>query len=61
LRFAPGTGAVSRATDADVPELHGIIPVLLQTTSAETLDAVIGDILERIVAGRREELGGLPR
>jgi hypothetical protein len=61
VRFAPGTGAVSRATDADVPELHGIIPVLLQTTSAETLDAVIGDILERIVAGRREELRGLPR
>lgn len=61
LRFAPGTGAVSRATDADVPELHGIIPVLLQTTSAETLDAVIGDILERIVAGRREELRGPPK
>ncbi len=61
LRFAPGTGAVSRATDADVPEMHGIISVLLQTTSAETLDAVIGDILERIVAGRREELRGLPR
>jgi hypothetical protein len=57
LRFAPDTGAVSRVTDADVPELNEIIPVLLQTTSADALDAVIRDILERIVARRGEGEG----
>jgi hypothetical protein len=52
LHLAPETGAVSRVTDAQVPDLGQIVPVLLQTTTREALDAVIGDILEKIVAGR---------
>jgi hypothetical protein len=53
LRYAPGTGALSRVTDKEVPELGEIVPVLLQTTTAQTLDGVITDILEKMVAGRR--------
>jgi hypothetical protein len=52
LRFAPGTGAVSRLTDAEHPELGTIVSVLLQTANADSLDRVINDVLDRIVAGR---------
>jgi hypothetical protein len=44
---------LSRVTDAELPELGQIVPVLLQTGSAETLDGVVTDILEKMVAGRR--------
>ncbi len=54
LRFAPGTGAVSRLTDAEYPELRTIVSVLLQTANADSLDRVINDVLDRIVAGRPE-------
>ena len=52
VRFAPETGAVSRLTDAEYPELQTIVPVLLQTANADSLDRVISDVLDRIVAGR---------
>lgn len=51
LRFAPQTGAVSRLTDSDYPELRLIVPELLKTGSKETLDSVILDMLEKLVAG----------
>jgi hypothetical protein len=54
LRFAPGTGAVSRLTDAEHPELRTIVSVLLQTANADSLDRVISDVLDRIVAGRSD-------
>jgi hypothetical protein len=52
LRFAPGTGEVSRLTDAEHPELRTIVSLLLQTANADSLDRVINDVLDRIVAGR---------
>jgi hypothetical protein len=51
LHLASETGAVSRVTDVQVPDLGQIVPVLLETTTREALDTVIGDILEKIVAG----------
>ncbi|CAN5873458.1 hypothetical protein BH18ACI5_BH18ACI5_14080 [soil metagenome] len=53
LRYAPGTGVLSRVTEKELPELGEIVPVLLQTSTPQTLDGVITDILERMVAGRR--------
>ena len=60
LRFAPETGAVSRLTDAEYPELRTIVAVLLKTADAESLNRVISDVLDRIVAGRADEprIGG---
>ena len=52
VRFAPETGAVSRLTDAEYPELRTIVPMLLETANADSLDRVINDVLDRIVAGR---------
>ena len=49
LYFAPGTGAVSRLTDAEYPELRTLIPVFLQTDTPETLDGAIVKMLERVV------------
>ncbi|MEO5895929.1 MAG: hypothetical protein ABIS06_09530 [Vicinamibacterales bacterium] len=53
LRYSPGTGVLSRVTDKELPELAEIVPVLLQTSTPQTLDGVITDILEKMVAGRR--------
>jgi hypothetical protein len=53
LRYAPGTGVLSRVTDKELPELAEIVPVLLQTSTPQTLDGVITDMLEKMVAGRR--------
>jgi hypothetical protein len=44
---------LSRVTSYELPELDAIVPVLIQTGSAATLDGVITDILEKMVAGRR--------
>jgi hypothetical protein len=44
-----GTGAVSRLTDADYPELRTLVPVFLQTDTPETLDGAIVNLLERVV------------
>jgi hypothetical protein len=54
LRFAPNTGIVSRMTDAAFPQLQEIVPMLLQTSTKETLDGVILDLLEKMVAGHPE-------
>ena len=61
LRFAPDTGAVSRLTDTEFPELNQIVPVLLDTGTTDTLDGVILDILDRLVAGHPEELRRISR
>ena len=53
LRYAPGTGVLSRVTDKELPELGEIVPVLLQTGTPQTLDGVITDLLEKMVAGHR--------
>jgi hypothetical protein len=53
LWYAPRTGVLSRVTNQELPELDEIVPVLIQTGSAATLDGVITDILEKMVAGRR--------
>jgi len=53
LRYAPVTGVLSRVTNQELPELDQIVPVLMQTGGAATLDGVITDILEKMVAGRR--------
>jgi hypothetical protein len=53
LRYAPGTGVLSRVTDEELPELGEVVSVLIQTGSATTLDGVVTDILEKMVAGRR--------
>lgn len=53
-RVAADTGAFSRLTDAEFPELREIIPVLLETGSADALDSGIIGILDRIVAGHPE-------
>lgn len=53
LRYAPGTGVLSRVTEKELPELGEIVPVLLQTSTPQTVDGVITDMLEEMVAGRR--------
>jgi len=53
LRYAPNTGVLSRVTDQEQPELGEVVSVLIQTGSATTLDGVVTDILEKMVAGRR--------
>ena len=61
LRFDPDTGALSRLTDTEFPELNQIVPVLLQTGTTGTLDGVIVDILDRLVAGHPEETPRISR
>lgn len=50
LRFAPGTGEVSRLSDTDNPELRTLISAILQTDTPEALDGAIVNMLERLVA-----------
>jgi hypothetical protein len=48
LHFAPNTGAVSRQTDTDKPELRAAMHALTQTASREALDVSIHEILRGI-------------
>lgn len=52
LHFAPGTGEMSRLTDAENPELRTLLPIFLQTDTPQALDAAIVNLLERMVAGK---------
>ena len=52
LHFAPGSGEVSRLTDAENPELRTLLPIFLQTDTPQALDAAIVNLLERMVAGK---------
>ena len=58
LHFAPGTGATSRTTDAENPELRSLMPVLLQTDTPEALDAAIVNVLERLRASKQTPSAG---
>lgn len=50
LYFEPGTGQVSRLSDAENPELRTLLPVFLQTDTPQALDGAIVNLMERMVA-----------
>ena len=52
LHFAPETGALSRTTDSQNPELRTFLPVLLQTDTPEALDKAIVNLIERTALRR---------
>jgi hypothetical protein len=47
--YVDAGGAISRVTDAERPELRTIVPALVATDSAETLDRAIVDTLRTLV------------
>ena len=47
IRFAQGTGAMSRVTDRENPELRAVLPVLLGTDTPQALDLALVELLER--------------
>lgn len=49
LNFDPRTGAVSRVTDAEQPELATLVPVLLQTDTPEAMDLALVKMMEKFV------------
>jgi hypothetical protein len=49
LNFDPKTGAITRVTDADQPELATLVPVLLQTDTAEAMDQALIRMMEKFV------------
>lgn len=51
LYVNPRTGRIARLTDAENPVLRSVIPVLLETNTADTLDRAIFDVLEKLVGG----------
>jgi hypothetical protein len=48
LNFDAATGAVARVTDAQQPELAAIVPVLLNTDTAESMDLALVRLLDRV-------------
>ncbi len=61
LHYAPRDGSLSRVTNRDVPELDAILASMMQTRTVETLDGVILDVLDRIVAGHPAGPAPAPR
>lgn len=49
LNFDPQSGAVTRVTDAEEPELAALVPVLLQTDTAEAMDLALVRLIEKFV------------
>ena len=49
LNFDPQSGAVTRVTDAEEPELAALVPVLLQTDTAEAMDLALVRMMEKFV------------
>ena len=49
LDFDPTTGAITRVTDAEQPELATLVPVLLQTDTPEAMDLALARIMEKFV------------
>lgn len=49
LNFDPQSGAVTRVTDAQEPELAALVPVLLQTDTAEAMDLALVRLIEKFV------------
>lgn len=49
LSFDPQTGAVTRVTDAQQPELAALVPLLLQTDTAESMDLALVRMIETFV------------
>ena len=47
LDFDPTTGALSRVTDAQQPELGLLVPVLLQADTAESMDRALMQMMDR--------------
>jgi len=48
----PRTGSIARLTDAENPGLRTVIPMLLDTGSADALDKALVDVLEKMVGPR---------
>lgn len=49
LNFDPQTGAVTRVTDAQEPELAALVPMLLQADTAEAMDLALVRMMEKFV------------
>ena len=49
LNFDPKTGAIARVTDAEQPDLVTLVPVLLQTDTAEAMDLALIRMMEKFV------------
>ena len=49
LNFDSRTGAVTRVTDAQEPELAALVPVLLQTDTAEAMDLALVRMMDKFV------------
>ena len=49
LNFDPRSGAVTRVTDAQEPELAALVPVLLQTDTAEAMDFALVRMMDKFV------------
>lgn len=49
LNFDPQTGAVTRVTDTQEPELAALVPVLLQTDTAEAMDLALVRMMDKFV------------
>jgi hypothetical protein len=52
LHWDAVTGRMSKLTDREEPILRAMIPVLLETPTADTLDSRIQELLDKLVAGR---------
>lgn len=52
LHWDATTGRLSKLTDREEPVLRSMVPLLLETPSADDLDARLHEILDRLVAGR---------
>jgi hypothetical protein len=52
LHWDAATGRLSKLTDREEPVLRAMIALLLETPTADTLDARLRELLDRLVAGR---------
>ena len=53
IDVAPGTGTVSRTTDAERPELRTLVPVLAGMESWQSLDRAVVRLMEQVVRQRQ--------
>jgi hypothetical protein len=52
LHWDAATGRLSKLTDREEPLLRVMIPILLETPTADTLDSRLQELLDKLVAGR---------